>query len=231
MISFTKKLLLITVMLFLSGTAYSQGITGKVTDGYFSDPLPGAIVRIPEINVGVETDLDGNYQISGIKAGTYMLEVSYVGYATKQISGVVVERGDITSLDVALSTDDEGITTDEITIEATTSSANEQAVLLEQKNSSKVQDGISSQQIKRAPDSQASDVLKRVIGVNIVDNKFVFVRGTSERYSNTTLNGVELPSTESDKKSFSFDLFPSNLLDNIIIAKSYTPDKPANFSG
>src|SRR5690606_31946750 len=149
-----------------------------------------------------ETDLDGNYQISGIKAGTYMLEVSYVGYATKQISGVVVERGDITSMDVALNTDDEGITTDEITIEATTSTANEQSVLLEQKNSRKIQDGISEQQIKRAPDSQASDVLKRVSSINIVDDKFVYVRGTSDRYNLTTLNGVMVPSTEPDKKSF-----------------------------
>ncbi|HLT23876.1 MAG TPA: TonB-dependent receptor [Ignavibacteria bacterium] len=231
MISFTKKLLLIIVMLFLGGTAYSQGITGKVTDGYFSDPLPGAIVRIPEINVGVETDLDGNYQISGIKAGTYMLEVSYVGYATKQISGVVVERGDITSMDVALNTDDEGITTDEITIEATTSTANEQSVLLEQKNSSKIQDGISEQQIKRAPDSQASDVLKRVSSINIVDDKFVYVRGTSDRYNLTTLNGVMVPSTEPDKKSFSFDLLPSNLLGSMIVSKSYTPDQPGNYSG
>lgn len=231
MIAFTKKLFFIAVVFLISSSAYSQSITGTVTDGYFSDPLPGAIVRIPELNKGVEADLDGRYEITGLKSGTYTLEVSYVGYATKQISGVNVQSGDVTRLDVTLDSDDGGIMTEEITIEATTSSANEQAILLEQKNSSKVQDGISSQQIKRAPDSQASDVLKRVIGVNIVDNKFVFVRGTSERYSNTTLNGVELPSTESDKKSFSFDLFPSNLLDNIIIAKSYTPDKPANFSG
>lgn len=227
---FIKVLFLVTAALLTNSVAFSQGITGKVSDAYFSDPLPGAIVRIPDLNVGVETDLDGNYEIKGIKAGTYTVEVSYVGYNTKQISGVIVRSGELTKLDIALNSDD-GIVTDEITIEATTSSANEQAMLLEQKNSGKVQDGISSQQIKRAPDSQASDVLKRVIGVNIVDNKFVFVRGTSERYSNTTLNGVELPSTESDKKSFSFDLFPSNLLDNIIIAKSYTPDKPANFSG
>lgn len=230
MSSFTKVLFLLIAALLTNSVAFSQGITGKVTDAYFSDPLPGAIVRIPEVNAGVETDLDGNYEITGIKAGTYTVEVSYVGYTTVKFTDVVVKSDGLTRLDVPLSSDD-GITTDEITIEASTSTANEQAMLLEQKNADQLQDGISSQQIKRAPDSQASDVLKRVIGVNIVDNKFVYVRGTSERYSNTTLNGVELPSTETDKKSFTFDLFPSNLLDNIIIAKSYTVDKPANFSG
>ena len=227
---FIKVLFLVTAALLTNSVVFSQGITGKVSDAYFSDPLPGAIVRIPDLNAGVETDLDGNYEIKGIKAGTYTVEVSYVGYNTKQIAGVIVRSGELTRLDIALNSDD-GITTDEITIEATTSAANEQSMLLEQKNSSKIQDGISEQQIKRAPDSQASDVLKRVISVNIVDDKFVQVRGTSDRYNLTTLNGVLVPSTEPDKKSFSFDLFPANLLENMIISKSYTPDQPGNYSG
>jgi hypothetical protein len=227
---FTKVLFLVTAALLTNSVAFSQGITGKVSDAYFSDPLPGAIVRVPDLNVGVETDLDGNYEIKGVKAGTYTVEVSYVGYNTKQISGVIVRSGELTRLDIALNSDD-GIVTDEITIEATTSAANEQSMLLEQKNSSKIQDGISEQQIKRAPDSQASDVLKRVISVNIVDDKFVYVRGTSDRYNLTTLNGVLVPSTEADKKSFSFDLLPSSLLNNIIVSKSYTPDQPGNYSG
>jgi len=100
-----------------------------------------------------------------------------------------------------------------------------------QQKSESIQDGISSQQIKRNPDALASDVLKRVIGVNIVNDKFVSVRGTSERYNNTTLNGILLPSTDPDKKAFSFDIFPSMLLDNIIISKSFTADMPGNFSG
>jgi outer membrane receptor protein involved in Fe transport len=231
MLEFTKKLFFIAVVFLISGTAYSQSITGTVTDGYFSDPLPGAIVRIPELNKGVEADLDGRYEITGVKAGTYTLEVSYVGYATKQISGVIVQSGDVTRLDITLDSDEGGIMTEEITIEATTNASNEQSMLLEQKNSTKIQDGISEQQIKRAPDSQASDVLKRVSSVNIVDDKFVYVRGTSDRYNLTTLNGVLVPSTEPDKKSFSFDLLPSNLLGNMIVSKSYTPDQPGNYSG
>jgi hypothetical protein len=100
-----------------------------------------------------------------------------------------------------------------------------------QQKAENIQDGISSQQIKRTADVTSSDVLKRVVGVSIVDNKFVFVRGTNERYSSTTLNGVVLPSTDPDKKAFSFDLFPSSLLENIVISKSYTPDQIGNYSG
>src|SRR4030095_14442396 len=108
---------------------------------------------------------------------------------------------------------------------------NEASLLLKQQKSNSIQDGISSQQIKRTADVTSSDVLKRIVGVSIVDNKYVYVRGTNERYSSTTLNGVTLPSTDPDKKAFSFDLFPSNLLENIIISKSYTPDLAGNFSG
>lgn len=97
---------------------------------------------------------------------------------------------------------------EEIVVEAALSMANENSLLQEQKNSNKISDVISEQQIKRSPDAVASDVLKRVIGVTIVNDKFVNVRGTNERYNNTTLNGVIIPSTEPDKKAFSFDFIP-----------------------
>lgn len=219
------------LMLFLFGSnfAYSQSISGKITDAQTSEPLIDAIVKIKSIKAGTATDLDGNYIMEGVPPGTYDIEFSYIGYNAKTITGVAVVQGQNTKLDVTLQM--EGVTTEEIVVEATTSMANEQALLVEQKNSNKIQDGISEQQIKRAPDAAASEVLKRVTGVSIVNDKFVFIRGTTDRYSLTTLNGVQLPSSEPDKKAFSFDLFPSNLLENIIIAKSFTPDLPGNFSG
>lgn len=219
----------ILLFLFTAGTAFSQSISGKISDAQTSEPLIDAIVKIKSIQAGTSTDLDGNYIMEGVPPGTYDLEFSYIGYTTKTITGVTVQAGQNTKVDIALQI--EGIQTEEIVIEATLSMANEQALLVEQKNSNKIQDGISEQQIKRAPDAAASEVLKRVTGVSIVNDKFVFIRGTTDRYSLTTLNGVQLPSSEPDKKAFAFDLFPSNLLENIIIAKSFTPDMPGNFSG
>ncbi len=217
------------LILFSSVQVYSQAIKGKIIDAANSDPLVGAVVRVQGENIGAQADLDGNYEITDIKPGVYNLEYSYIGYQSKLLKDIVVTAGITTNLNISLNVD--GIETEEITVESTPTLSNEQSLLTAQKNSAQIQDGISDQQIKRAPDAAASDVLKRVTGVNIVDNKFVFVRGTSERYSNTTLNGVLLPSTEPDRKSFSFDLFPSKLLENIIIAKSFTPDLPGNFSG
>ncbi|MBI5403216.1 MAG: TonB-dependent receptor [Ignavibacteriae bacterium] len=224
-----KKLLLLAHFLLFSQILYSQGIKGKILEATTSEPLIGATVKIIGTSLGAVADVDGNYFIGDLKPGVYELKFSYIGYNDKNFQSVVVKDGEVTNLDVVLTVD--GLTTEVITIEANTSLSNEQAMLTEKKNSDKISDGISEQQIKRAPDAAASDVMKRIIGVNIVDNKFVFIRGTSERYNTTTLNGVFLPSTETDKKSFSFDIFPSNLLENIIISKSYTPDQPGNFSG
>jgi hypothetical protein len=226
-----NNILVLTVFFILvsAGNLFSQSMSGKIFDASNSDPLVGAIVKIQGTNTGAVSDLDGYYEITGIGAGSYTLEFSYIGYEPKTVTGVSVTAGQVTKLDVVLQL--EGFITEEITVEATTSLANEETMLMEQKNSNKVQDGISEQQIKRAPDAAASEVLKRVMGVNIVDNKYVFVRGTSERYNNTTLNGVLIPSTEPEKKSFNFDLFPSNMIENIIVAKTHTSDLVGNFSG
>jgi len=219
----------ILLILFTSELVHSQSIKGKVIDASNSDPLVGASVKVVGKPFGTLVDLDGNYEITDIPPGIYSLEFSYIGYTPKTLKDIVVTAKEIANINVSLTVD--GIITEEIEVESSPTLSNEQSLLTEQKNSSKIQDGISEQQIKRAPDATASDVLKRVIGVNIIDDKFVYVRGTSERYNNTTLNGVLLPSTETDRKAFSFDLFPSKLLENIIIAKSFSPDLIGNFSG
>lgn len=224
-----KILLFFVLYISFYSISVSQEINGKVVDASNSEPLIGAIVKAVEDKSGAETDLDGTYNIKLSKPGTYTIEFTYVGYKTYSVKDVVVKQGEVVSLNASLS--GEGISTEEIVIEATISMANENALLQEQKNSTKISDGISEQQIKRSPDAAASDVLKRVIGVSIVNDRYVNVRGTNERYNNTTLNGVIIPSTDPDKKAFSFDLFPSNLLENIIISKSFTAELPGNFSG
>ncbi len=220
--------LLITILLLSAVRSFSQSITGKVMDGVNSDALIGATIKVEGTKMGAITDMDGKYVIE-LPAGKYNLIVSYIGFNDKIINDVVVNQGSVTYLDVTLTPSN--ITTEEILIESSVTLSNEQAMLVEKKNSDKITDGISSQQIKKVPDAAASDVLKRITGLSIVKDKFVFVRGTAERYNNTTLNGAIIPSTEPDRKSFSFDLFPSNLLENIIVSKTFTPDQPGNYSG
>ncbi|MBZ0201685.1 MAG: TonB-dependent receptor [Ignavibacteria bacterium] len=226
----SKFVPLIVIMLISALTVYSQNgkITGKVLDGSNGSVLPDAVLKIEKLNKGTASDLDGKYEFAGIVSGELDIKASYVGYVSQNVK-VSLKSDDVLNVDFVLQP--EGTSTDTVTIEAERIQSNDAALLLKQQKADNIQDGISSQQIKRTGDATSSEVLKRIVGVSIVDNKFVFVRGTNERYSATTLNGVVLPSTDPDKKAFSFDLFPSNLLDNIVISKSYTPDLVGNFSG
>ncbi|KXK50319.1 MAG: TonB-dependent receptor [Chlorobi bacterium OLB5] len=225
-----KLTLFTAAILFFGCTLFAQSgkITGKVLDGSSGGVLPDAVLKIENLNKGTASDLDGAFSFENVSAGEFSIKATYIGYVSQSVN-IKVKAGEVVNVDFILQP--EGTLTDTVTIEATRIQNNEAALLLKQQKAENIQDGISSQQIKRTPDALASDVLKRVIGVNIVNDKFVFVRGTSERYNNTTLNGVMLPSTDPDKKSFSFDIFPSMLLDNIIISKSFTADQPGNFSG
>lgn len=227
-----KLLQLISLVILLSGTSilYSQSgkIVGKIYDGQSGSTLPDAVVKLENLNKGAASDMDGSFALENIKAGEHVLKATYVGYNSSSVN-VSVKAGEVVTVDVVLQP--EGTATDTLIIEADRILNNDASLLLKQQKADNIQDGISAQQIKRTPDAVASDVLKRVIGVTIVSDKFVFVRGNSERYNNTTLNGIMLPSTDPDKRAFSFDIFPSSLLDNIIVTKSFTADQPGTTSG
>ncbi|HEX2224363.1 MAG TPA: TonB-dependent receptor plug domain-containing protein [Thermoanaerobaculia bacterium] len=108
--------------------------------------------------------------------------------------------------------------------EAATST--EAALLTERKAAAQISDAIGAEEIGKNTGSDAAGVLKRVTGVSLQDDKFVFVRGLGERYSNTTLNGSKLPSTEFERKVVPLDLFPADLLEKITVSKSYTAAGP-----
>ncbi len=205
-------------------------LSGKVTDAKSGEDLIGANVMVVNTKFGASTDIEGKFQIKKIPAGVYDVRITFMGYETKLISGVEIKSGETTPLTVSLG-EDQGIQQQEVVISATAIKSGEGAILAERKKSSTIGDGISSEQVKKTPDATSSDVLKRVVGLSIVDNKFVYVRGASERYNGTSLNGASVSSSEVGKKSFAFDMIPSNLLDNTVVIKSATPDLPGDFTG
>ena len=103
--------------------------------------------------------------------------------------------------------------------------------MIERKQSSVISDNIGAQEMKNNGDSDAAAAMSRVTGLSLVDNQYVFVRGLGERYSNTTLAGSVLPTTEPDKKVVPLDLFPTGLIDSVQVSKSYSPDRSAEFAG
>ena len=205
-------------------------ITGTVIEESTGKPLPGVLVAIIGTKFSTLTDAQGKFYFRKMPAGQYILEFSLFSFSTKVVDEVVVVDKEATVLNVSLA-EMNGVLDEVVikTVKAKTESV--QSLLTMQKNSIRVSDGISAESIKRTPDRTTSDVLKRISGTSIQDNKFVIVRGLNDRYNTTYLNGSPLPSTEPDKKAFSFDIFPANMLDNLVINKTASPDLPGEFAG
>jgi hypothetical protein len=206
-------------------------ITGTVIEESTGKPLPGVLVAIIGTKFSTLTDAQGKFYFRKMPAGQYILEFSLFSFSTKVVDEVVVVDKEATVLNVSLS-EMNGVL-DEVVVKTTVKAKAEsvQSLLTMQKNSIRVSDGISAESIKRTPDKTTSDVLKRISGTSIQDNKFVIIRGLNDRYNTTYLNGSPLPSTEPDKKAFSFDIFPANMLDNLVIHKTASPDLPGEFAG
>ncbi len=212
-------------------SAQDGTLAGKIHDEQSGEELVGANVLVQGTTLGATTDIDGKYVVKNIPPGVYSIRISYVGYAVKTITGVNVKTGETLSLDANIAS--AAVTAEEVVVTAERVLSNEAAILAQRKKAAGIGDGISQEQIKRTPDATSSDALKRVTGVSIVDNKFVFIRGITDRYNGTTLNGVSVTSTDTDtdKKSFSFDMVPANLLENMVVTKTSTPDLPGDFTG
>jgi outer membrane receptor protein involved in Fe transport len=204
-------------------------VSGKVTDQKSGEALIGVTVIVQGTAIGAVTDVEGHY-ILNVAPGTYTLEFKYMGYQTKAISDVVVKAGNPTSLAVIM---DEPKSKDlrEVVIRGSFKQETINALYTTQKNNASVSDGISADVIKKSPDRSTGEVLKRVSGTTIQDNKFVIVRGLSDRYNSAMIDNASLPSTEPNRKAFSFDIIPANMIDNIVITKSATPDLPGDFAG
>jgi hypothetical protein len=205
-------------------------ITGKVIDGETGEVLRRASIFVMSSKNGGYSDVKGDFKIKNVESGTYKLKISYVGYVTKYIDKVQVISGKTTKIgNVVLYSEKK--TTEDVVVEEKRINDNQSAILSERKNSSQVSDGISIEEIKKLPDNDAGQSLKRVTGLTLMNDKFIYVRGLNERYSNTMLNGASLSSTEPDKKAFAFNMFPSEFIENAKVIKSYSPDLPGNFAG
>lgn len=224
--------LLFVLPFFFSLTTLAQTgrISGTVLDSKTGETLPGAMILIEGTTRGASADFDGKFVINNVPVGKVTLVISYISYTTKKIGEVQVNANDATDVNVMLDASTSGDLA-EVEVVVTLNKENNTALVLQQKNNASVSDGISAETIKRSPDRNTSDVLKRVSGASIQDNKFAIVRGLNDRYNAAYLNGAPLPSTESDRKAFSFDVFPSNMLDNLVITKTARPDLPGEFAG
>lgn len=211
------------------GFAQSNRISGKVLDIETNNPVAGASIIIEQTKKGTNSDAEGGFFLVIPPTEKVNITVSSIGFSPKTLNNIsAVTAGQ--TFEVALKRTGTQLS-NVVVRSAGTRKETISSIYLQQKNSSSISDGISAEVIRRSPDRSTGEVLKRVSGASVQDNKFVVIRGLSERYNTSLLNNSVLPSTEPDKKAFSFDIIPSSLIDNLVIYKSATPDLPGDFSG
>ncbi len=213
--------------------AWAQQIKGVVTDKNSKETLIGAVVTAVEGNgskkdgIRAVTDIDGCYRLDGLKKNkTYTLYINYMGYKPKRIDGVQAKDA---NMDIALQPDEQQLK--EVTVTAVERRNTDAAMIQVAKASPVIVSNVSAQEISRTQDTNAGEVIRRVPGVSLIDDKFVMVRGLSQRYNNVWVNGGAVPSSEADSRAFSFDIIPSSQIDNLTIVKSPSAEYPADYSG
>lgn len=219
----------ITTLSSLAAFAQKGIIRGTVFDDGNGEPLIGVTIVIDGTTNGAATDFDGKFEIQ-VEPGTYTLKVSYISYSPLTIQATEVKSGGVTLLDnIRLKEDVAQL--EEIVVTAQTIKTTEEALLTVKMRSSNVMDGISSSSFRKIGDSDAASAVRRVPGVSVEDGKYVFVRGLGDRYTKSTLNGLDIPGLDPDRNTVQMDMFPTSLIDNIIVLKSFTSDLPGDFTG
>lgn len=213
----------------VSISAFSKGvIRGSVID-HEGFPMMSAVVAVKGTTIGTVTDIDGAFSLT-VESGVHDLEIKSIGYQPVSIEGVKVTDDEVTLLEnIKLEPAGNELTEVVVTAEAIRNS--ESALIAMKRRSSSIMDGISSAQMKLVGDGSAIEASKRVTGVSIEDGKYIYVRGLGDRYTRTTLNGIQIPGLDPDKNSLQMDIFPTNLLDNIIAHKNFAAELPADFTG
>jgi hypothetical protein len=218
----------IMLVAFAASAQKPGKLAGKISDAGNNEPLSGVSITTKSSKQGIASITDGSYALT-LPAGTYTIRYSNTGYKTKEITDVVIRQGETTILDIVLESAPRELT--DVVVTASVKREAQSSVYSLQRRSAAASDGISIEAINRTPDNNSGQVLRRVTGVNVSENKFVVIRGLSEQYNQTLLNGVPMTSTESNKNAFAFDLIPAAAIDNIVVNKTATPDMPGNFAG
>ena len=221
-------LVLLSVLAF-AANAQKGIVRGTVIEDSNGLPMFSVTVAVAGTGTGTITDFDGKFELE-LDPGTYNLECSFISFGTLTISDVVVTAGEVTVFDnIRMEPESELI--EEVVITATQVRNTEAALLTIQRKSPNLLNGISSQTFKKIGDGNAASAVKRVTGVSIEGGKYVFVRGLGDRYSKTMLNGMDIPGLDPDRNSIQIDIFPTNLIENLVVLKSSVADLPADFSG
>lgn len=225
-----KNIFSLLIAMFLIQISFSQTgvVSGVINDGEYNDVLSFANVIVKGTQTGTTSDFDGKFNLK-LEAGTYTLVFSFVGYQTKEITEIKINSGQTTTVDVTLNASAGQL--DEVVVTTTARKNTEASVLSIQKNSVSLMDGLSLESIKKTGASDVAAAVQNVPGVSVQGGKYVYVRGLGDRYTKSILNGMEVPGLDPDRNTLQLDIFPSQILENVLVTKSATAEYPADFTG
>ncbi len=208
-------------------------IRGKIIDGETEEPLIGASITIEQLSIGATADVHGNFKLDNVPEGIYTISVSFIGYQKSLIHDLQVKEGATTIVNVKLQTSAGEL--NEVTVTAKSEiileNSTERSLVSEIHESDNIITGISNEQISKSLDRDAGQVVRRVSGVSILNDRFVLIRGMDPRYTLTLLNDMVAPSSESDTRNFSYDMISSTVIDRITIGKSSSPEYTSDYAG
>ena len=223
----------ILFFLLLSGSIFSQStgsIVGKLTDKEMNnEPLAFANVVLKGTTKGTTSDFDGLFEINNLEPGTYTVVFTFLGYETLEVPNVIVEAGKVTEVNTALGAG--SVSLNEVVLITTAARDSEIALLLDQKKAIEIKEAISAEALTKKGIDDAAAAVAQIAGISKQQGSSdVYVRGLGDRYQNTTMNGLALPSNNVNKKNIDLDLFSSSIIENISVSKAYTPAFYGDFS-
>jgi len=222
-------LLLLVVCAFPSRAQDAGTVTGVVVNSWDGSPLVGVVVSVRGTTLAAQTGVNGQYELNNVPPGNQVLRLSKSGFASAVVTDVRVLLGQSTTVNGSLRPEYYEMEEYEVTAEEFAEQTEQ--ILLEKQQSSSMLDAIGSDMFKNLAVGDAGEALSKVTGATVADGKYAVVRGLADRYTFTTMNGMELPSADPDRKAFQLDLMPSKFIEKLDVRKTFTPDMSGGFAG
>src|SRR5688572_2789267 len=207
----------------------SGAVSGVVVSAWDGTVLPGTVVSVRGTTLAAQTDASGRYELKNVPLGDQVLRFSKSGYASAVVTDVRVLLGQTTTVNGNLRPEFYEMEEYEVTAEEFTEQTEQ--IILERQQSSGMLDAIGSEQFSKLGAGDAAEALSKVSGASIADGKFAVIRGLADRYTSTTLNGTDLPSADPDRKAAQLDLLPTQIIERMDVAKTFSPDMSGGFAG
>lgn len=204
-------------------------ISGTVTESWEGKPLANVTVTLRGTTLAATTDAQGRFRLENVPPGQHTVQFAVPGYSRSAVGDVLVAPGQVSPVDISLRPEFQDM--EEYVVTAPELEAQNTSLLMERQSASALLEAIGSERFSRLAAGDAAEIMTKITGVSVVEGKFAVIRGLSDRYNIALLNGADVPSADPYRRAVQLDLFPADVIDTVVVSKSFTPDLPGGFSG